>query len=101
MRRVGRFIGKIALHGRVGNEDLVDVAAVVAGILVFLFHHANHDVRETVQLDGFTDGFPGAEQLRLRFRSEDRNAARLLLIFPAVEAALFDIDRTNVCKGWQ
>jgi hypothetical protein len=99
VRRVRRLVGEVALHGRVRDEELIDVAAVVTGILIFGGHYSNNKIGKIANLDGLADGIVGREELLLGFGAEDDDAAALLLVFPTVKATFGNIDGADVSEG--
>ncbi len=70
----GGLLGKSLCMAEIGDKDLVDIEAVVAGVLVLGLHHPNDFVGNVIQIDGFADGIAPAKQLLLDLSAEERDA---------------------------
>ena len=86
--RQRRRLGQVADHGRERDEDLVDIAAVIAGVLLLVLHHANDLVGPAVDGNLLAQRFTRREQLFPRLGAEESDAARLALVLPGEETAL-------------
>ena len=82
-----------------GNEDLVDVEAVVAGVLVLGLHYADDLVRNVVEVNVFADGVAAGEELFAHFRAQKCDPTALGHVVPVVEAAFADVDGPHFGKG--
>src|SRR5947209_17168393 len=88
MGRAGRLVREIAAHRRERNENFVHVPTVVAGILLLLRHDADHEIRDSVQVNIFIERVSSfGEQLLGSVAPEKRYPAGLALVVPVVEAS--------------
>src|SRR5258707_7058618 len=74
-----RLIREIPLHGVKWDEDLSDIHAVVAGVLILRLHHPDDGVRNPVQLNGLADSFARSEEHTSELQSRQYLVCRLLL----------------------
>ena len=99
VRRAGWLVGEIPPHRRERHENLVYVPAVVGGVLLLLRHHANDEIRNSVQVDIFANGISSfGEELFGSVRSKESYAAAFALIIPVIEPTRTDGQTTNVAK---
>ena len=82
------LVRKIAPHGIEGNKHFASVEPVVAGVLVFWFHHTDDRVRNAIHPNGLAHRIALGEQLLLRVVAEERDVARFCIILVVVEAPL-------------
>src|SRR5947209_6684299 len=86
--RAGRLVREIATHRRKRNKNFVHVPTVVAGILFLLCHDADHEIRDSVEVNIFVERVSSfGEQLLGSIAPEERYAAGLALIIPVVETS--------------
>jgi hypothetical protein len=96
-----RLVREIAAHGGEGHEDLRDVLAVVARILLLVAHHADDGVREVAHPDHLAERGPAAEELLLGVAAEEGHPTGFLLVLPAREASLRHGDAPHIGEGRQ
>src|SRR5258708_29223389 len=82
-----RLIREIPLHGVKWDEDLSDIHAVVAGVLILLLHHPEDSVRNPVQLNGLADSFAFCKKLLLRVAAEDCHPPPRIVVLVIVETS--------------
>ena len=101
VREGGRLIWKVAQHGAERNKDFPDVKPVIARVLVFGFHHANHRVGKIADVDGLAERRVSREKLALRVAAQHGHAAPLGLVVPVVEPALGNRNGADFCERRQ
>src|SRR5438477_5424868 len=93
------LIGKIAAHGRKGDKDFVHIPTVVARILLLLGHDTDHQKRHVVQVNIFTEWIaPLGKELLSGVSAEECNPTAGALIVPVIEAALANVEATNISE---
>src|SRR5208283_2036333 len=93
-----RLVWKIAFHGIERDENLADIHAVVAGVLIFRLHDADDRVRYAIQLDGLPQGFALGEELLFRIAAQERHMPALFIVLVIVESSLRHGDAADYRK---
>src|SRR6267378_5483292 len=94
-----RFIWEIPFHGVKWDEDLSDIHAVIAGVLILRLHHPNDGVRNPVQLNGLADSFAFSKKLLLRVAAEECHPPARIVVLVIVETPFRYGDTADLGEG--
>src|SRR5690349_10478425 len=96
MHRVWRLVREVLPHRSVGHEDLIDVEAVIAGVLVFLLHYPDDRVRNVSEVDRLPDRGATWKQLLANVSPDESDVTSLSKILIVIEAAFADLDGSDL-----
>ena len=99
VRKRRGLIGKILQHHAERNVNLVDVEAVITGVLFLVLHRADDGEGIVGDVKRLADGGPGGEKLLFGLAAEEGHAALLAEVVPIVKAPLGHADAPDLCEG--